>query len=157
MNEGVLLEEFGEVLMKTRFVGLIVLLVFFLDQLTKTLIDQSLALKQSINIIPHVFNLTKVYNTGASFSILKGQVWFFILFAFVVIIAILYYYKKIPAHYKVYVALILGGTIGNLVDRIQYHHVIDFIDFRIWPIFNIADTAVVIGAIGLIYYIVQDK
>lgn len=143
--------------MKSKYVGLIILLIFFLDQLTKSLIDKSLEIKQSIAILHPVLYFTKAYNTGASFSILKGYTWFFILFAFIVIIAIIYYYKRIPAHYRIYIALILGGTIGNLVDRIRFQYVVDFIDIRIWPVFNIADTAVVIGALGLIYYIVKEK
>ncbi len=142
--------------MKTKFVGLIIIFIFFLDQITKSLIDQALTLKQSITIFPNIFYFTKAYNTGASFSILQGQQWFFILFAIVVVIAVIYYYKKIPVNNRLFIAFILAGTIGNLVDRLQYGYVIDFIDFKIWPVFNIADTAVCIGAAGLIYYILKD-
>ena len=142
--------------MKTKFVTLLIILIFFLDQLTKRVIDQALTLKQSITILPNILYFTKAYNTGASFSILQGQQWFFILFAFLVIIAIIYYYKKIPINNRLFIAFILAGTIGNLVDRLQYGYVIDFIDFKIWPVFNIADTAVCIGAAGLIYYILKD-
>ncbi len=154
MKDVVQVEEFGN--MKTKFVTLLIILIFFLDQLTKRVIDQALTLKQSITILPNILYFTKAYNTGASFSILQGQQWFFILFAFLVIIAIIYYYKKIPINNRLFIAFILAGTIGNLVDRLQYGYVIDFIDFKIWPVFNIADTAVCIGAAGLIYYILKD-
>jgi len=154
MKDVVQVEEFGN--MKTKFVTLLIILIFFLDQLTKRVIDQALTLKQSITILPNILYFTKAYNTGASFSILRGFSWFFILFAILVIIVVIYYYKKIPVNNRLFIAFILAGTLGNLVDRLQYGYVIDFIDFKIWPVFNIADTAVCIGAAGLIYYILKD-
>ena len=142
--------------MKTKFVALLIVIIFILDQIIKSLIDNALTLKQSITILPNILYFTKAYNTGASFSILQGQQWFFIIFAIVVIITIIYYYKKIPINQRLFIAFILAGSLGNLVDRIHYGYVIDFIDFKIWPVFNIADTAVCIGAAGLIYYILKD-
>ena len=83
----------------------------------------------------------------------KGLNWFFVFFSVIVIIAIFYYLKKIVKSRKLLqfaAGLLLGGTIGNLIDRVAYGAVIDFIDFRVWPVFNIADSAVTIGVIILI-------
>jgi len=67
------------------------------------------------------------------------------------------YYKRIPQKYHIFVALILGGTIGNLIDRLFRGFVVDFIDFSFWPAFNIADMAISIGAIFLIILLIKDK
>jgi len=85
--------------------------------------------------------------------------WILILITIVIIGIILYYYKDLPKKYLpiISTSLILGGAIGNLIDRFLFGFVIDFIDFRIWPAFNIADSAVTIGVIGLIIYFWQTK
>ncbi len=127
--------------------------IVFSDQLTKFLIKQNFQLNQSIPIIKNILHLTYVTNTGSAFGLFKELNWFFVLFSVIVIIAIFYYIKNIIKNEKflqLAVGLLLGGTIGNLIDRIAYGAVIDFIDFRIWPVFNIADSAVTIGIIILI-------
>lgn len=129
------------------------LFVFILDQLTKSLIRQNIQLNQSIPIIKNALHLTYITNTGSAFGLFKGLNLFFILFSIIVIIAIFYYLRKIVKNKKLLqfaVGLLLGGTIGNLIDRIVYGAVTDFIDFRIWPVFNAADSAVTISAILLI-------
>ena len=105
---------------------------------------------------PVLFFLKYMQNTGASFSILRGYTWFFIAFAVIVLIVIFYLYPRMHIKYRPYIGLIIGGTIGNLIDRVYLGYVIDFIDFKIWPVFNIADTAVCIGAAFLIIYIWKD-
>lgn len=127
--------------------------IVFSDQLTKFLIKQNFQLNQSISVIKNILHLTYVTNTGSAFGLFKELNWFFVLFSVIVIIAIFYYIKNIIKNEKflqLAVGLLLGGTIGNLIDRIAYGAVIDFIDFRIWPVFNIADSAVTIGIIILI-------
>ena len=127
--------------------------IVFSDQLTKFLIKQNLQLNQSIPVIKNILHLTYITNTGSAFGLFKGFNWFFILFSLVVIIVIFYFINQIKNNEKmmrISVSLVLGCTIGNLIDRIAYGAVIDFIDFRIWPVFNIADSAVTIGIIILI-------
>ena len=129
------------------------LFIVFLDQLTKFLIKQNFQLNQSIPIIKNILHLTYIINTGSAFGLFKGLNIFFILFSIIVIIVIFYYLKKIIENEKALlfaIGLLLGGTIGNLIDRVFYGVVTDFIDFRIWPVFNLADSAVSISVILLI-------
>lgn len=129
------------------------IIVFFLDYLTKTLVKQNLLLGQSIPIIKNALHLTYITNSGSAFGLFKGFNLFFILFSAAVIAIVLYYSKKIKETERALqfaVGLLLGGTMGNLMDRIFYGSVIDFLDFRIWPVFNVADSAVTISVIFLI-------
>ena len=137
----------------------IALLIFLIDQLTKYIINKSMVVGQSIPLINNIFHLTYTQNTGAAFGILKNHQLIFILFALFVISLILYYWQRIPQKNIIIVpiGLILGGTIGNLIDRLRFQYVIDFLDFRIWPTFNIADSAITIGAILLIFYVWKKK
>ncbi len=129
------------------------LFIVFLDQITKFLIKQNFQLNQSIPIIKNILHLTYITNTGSAFGLFKGLNVFFILFSIIVIILIFYYLNKIKENEKALlfaIGLLLGGTIGNLIDRVFYGVVTDFIDFRIWPVFNLADSAVSISVILLI-------
>ncbi|MBI2659558.1 signal peptidase II [Candidatus Woesearchaeota archaeon] len=130
----------------------VAVLVVILDQLTKLLINQNFQLGQSIPIIKNLLHLTYVTNSGSAFGLFKSLNAFFILFSIAVIIAIFFHLKKIVKSEKLLqlaVGLLLGGTLGNLMDRIFRGSVIDFIDFRIWPVFNVADSAVTISVILL--------
>ncbi len=131
------------------------LIVLILDQWSKIAIDRSMHLYESIAIIPG-FNLTYVHNTGAAFSFLSEaggwQRWFFAAMAFVISVALtlwLYRLKKYETLLACALALVLGGAIGNLIDRLAYGYVIDFLDVfyqsQHWPAFNIADSAISIG------------
>jgi len=94
-----------------------------------------------------------VTNTGSAFGLFKGFNFIFVIFSFIVIITIVYYIKKIKNNERILqfsIGLLLGGTIGNLIDRLFYSYVVDFIDFRIWPVFNVADSAVTISIALLI-------
>ena len=138
---------------KNIFVFSSALLIIFLDQLTKFLIKQNFKLHQSIPIIKNILHLTYVTNTGSAFGLFKGFNIFFILFSVIMIIVIFYYLKSVMKKEKLLqfsIGLLLGGTIGNLIDRLYFGSVIDFIDFRIWPVFNVADSAVTISIILLI-------
>ena len=130
----------------------ITLFVVILDQLTKFQIRQKFQLGQSIPIIKNALHLTYVTKTGSAFGLFRGINLFFVLFSIAVIVAIFYYLRKIVDDKKLQfaVGLLLGGTIGNLIDRTLYGAVTDFIDFRIWPVFNVADSAVTISVALLI-------
>ncbi|HHT63501.1 MAG: signal peptidase II [Bacillota bacterium] len=129
------------------FVSLTVLII---DQVSKFLVKSNLAELESIPIIRNVFHLTYVNNTGAAFSLLQGKTSFFIVVTILALFFALYFYFKVDKE-KVWlrlgIALALGGALGNLIDRLRFGKVIDFFDFRIWPVFNIADCAVVVGVI----------
>ena len=138
---------------KNIFVFSTALVIVLLDQLTKYAIKQNFQLNHSIPIINKIFHLTYVTNTGSAFGLFKGLNLFFILFSIIVIVVIFYYINKRKENEKTMkfaIGLLLGGTIGNLIDRLVYGAVIDFLDFMIWPVFNIADSAVTISVILLV-------
>ncbi len=143
----------------SRVFILLAVIIFVLDQLTKLLISSLMSLGQSISLIPSILHITYIHNFGAGFSILQNQRCFFIVFSLIVIGVIFYNYKKIISNKKlsITVALILAGAVGNLIDRLFHGYVIDFIDFRIWPVFNIADTSLTIGTILLVWYFWKEK
>lgn len=134
------------------FLGILVL-----DQLTKALITVSFLPGESLPLIDGIFHITYVLNPGAAFGILAHQNWFFVLAAAVILVAFVRYYPRLRhengfLHYGC-VAL-LAGTAGNLIDRLQGGLVIDFFDFRVWPVFNLADIAIVGGVISMAYAII---
>ena len=127
-----------------------------LDQITKAMATANLEMWTPIEVMPF-FNFMLAHNTGAAFSFLADsggwQRWFFTTIAFVVSIAIIVWIKKLKPEEKtmgISLALILGGAIGNLIDRVRFGYVVDFIDIYVgtshWPAFNIADSAITIGA-----------
>jgi signal peptidase II len=133
------------------------LLAVILDQGSKLVIAGSMQLYQSIPIMPY-FNLTYVHNTGAAFSFLSEaggwQRWFFAGLALVISIVIAVWLARLKQHetlLAVALSLVLGGAIGNLIDRLAYGYVIDFLDVYYqtwhWPAFNIADSAITLGVI----------
>jgi signal peptidase II len=135
-------------------------LAIILDQGSKLTVDGLMQLYQSIPVMPY-FNLTYVHNTGAAFSFLSEaggwQRWFFAVLAALISVAITAWLAKLKQHetlLAVALALILGGAIGNLIDRLAYGYVIDFIDVYYqtwhWPAFNIADSAITIGVVLMI-------
>ncbi len=135
-------------------------LVVVLDQVTKYLVSDSLQLYQSIPILPSL-NLVLAHNTGAAFSFLSDaggwQRWFFAVLAIVVSAVILVWIVRLKQHelrLAIALSLVLGGAIGNVWDRIMLGYVVDFIDVYYgdwhWPAFNVADSAICIGAILLI-------
>ena len=151
--------------MKNRFDrrGLMLLGVSFaviaLDQYTKGLVRQYLPLNQSWNPIPWldpIVTLTYVRNTGAAFGLFPNMGPFFVFVAMVVIALIIIYYRKISSAswvLRLALGLQLGGATGNnMIDRLWYGYVTDFVDVRIWPVFNVADSAVVVGTFLLAYY-----
>ena len=140
----------------------IALLVVVADQLSKIGIRSNLALGESLPETG-LFRLTHVYNTGAAFGLFQGQTFpltIVAIFGIVVILLFtLLFYHRFPLLGsrlgKPALGLILGGTIGNLIDRLRFGGVTDFIDVGIWPAFNIADSAVVVGTIILAYTLLR--
>lgn len=127
---------------------LISAIILFLDQLSKFLISNTLSPSESIPILKDIFHLTLIQNTGAAFGIFHQQTLFFIIAACVVIGLILISHRRFIGRsllFRVGLALILGGALGNLIDRLRFGFVCDFLDFRIWPVFNIADTSICVG------------
>jgi signal peptidase II len=132
------------------------LIIILIDQITKFLVKTNFQLKESLPIINNIFHLTYIHNFGAGFGILQQQQLVLIFISLMVVGAIFYYFDRIKDKeilLQFLVGFILGGTIGNLIDRISYGFVIDFLDFRIWPIFNVADSFVTVGVIGVIIYL----
>lgn len=132
------------------------LLFLIADQVTKTWVANSFELYQSLSVLPF-FNITYVHNPGAAFSFLADQDgwqrWFFTAIATIASVIFTVWLAKIPKTQKmlsIAVALMLSGALGNLIDRVLFGYVIDFLDFHIankhWPAFNIADSMIFIGA-----------
>lgn len=138
---------------------IIVILILSLDQFTKFLVNNKLSLYQTIPVIKEVFYISLVHNRGAAFGLFKNQAYLFILTALFAIILIYFSLKESRkvSLYSASLGFILAGTIGNLIDRLRFGYVIDFLDFRIWPVFNIADSAITIGAIVLGWCIIFKK
>lgn len=139
------------------FYFFIIIAVVILDQILKNLTVNSMSLYESIPVIQDVFHITYIHNTGAAFSIMEGKISILILLPMVMIIAALVFMiimrKKGHTVMMTSVALIAGGGIGNLIDRIAVGYVVDYLDFRVFPIFNLADIAVCVGCGLLIIYV----
>lgn len=128
-------------------------LVFLVDRITKILALNYLS-GSSLKVLPGIFHLTLVFNNGAAFGLLKGWNTFFIVMSLLIIGAIFLYIRTARAKdvlLSFAAGLILGGAAGNLVDRIYFAGVVDFLDFRIWPVFNVADSCVTAGIFLLIW------
>jgi len=137
---------------------IIIILLVGIDQAIKYAIRANMTLRETIPIIEGVFHLTYIQNTGAAFGILQGQTAFLIALPAILVVAILIYLHKKTngSHFTLplSLALICGGGIGNLIDRVRFGAVIDFIDFRIFPIFNAADIFVCVGCGLLILHMI---
>jgi len=133
--------------------------VLLFDRMTKYLVLLYMTTGQSIPVIENIFHLTFVKNPGAAFGLFAYRTMFFILVTTVVAAVIVYFQHTLPPGKKLLrtgLGLQLGGALGNLTDRIQGGYVIDFFDFRFWPVFNIADMAIVGGVAILAYEILRD-
>ncbi len=148
---------------------LIALAVVLLDRLSKWLVASNIALHDSIVVVPGFFRLTHVQNRGAAFGIFddtpgEWKITVLILFsliALVVVTALLWKNSHAMTTTGIGLSLVLGGAVGNLWDRLADHHVVDFLDFFVgtyhWPAFNLADSAIVVGAVLLVAEIVFAK
>lgn len=138
------------------FYYLIALLVIALDQLTKWMIVKKMEYGESIEIIENLLYITSHRNRGAAWGILQGQMWFFYIITIAVIIGLVYYIQKMAKEsilLGVALGLMLGGAIGNFIDRVARQEVVDFVHTYIFrysfPVFNVADAALSIG-VGLL-------
>lgn len=154
---------------KYTILPVVAMVVVLVDQLTKWIVLQQMALYQIIPIVPNFFNLTRVHNPGGAFGFMAGQtpgvrVVLFIVISLLAAGFIIYLYVSTPQNYIWLLgglSLIFGGAVGNLIDRIRFGEVIDFLDFYIsdvhWPAFNIADSGISVGMTILVFHILFKK
>ncbi|AKG35672.1 signal peptidase II [Paenibacillus durus] len=142
---------------------LIALIVFLLDQGTKYLISTRLEIDEQIPVIGNFFVITSHRNRGAAFSILEDQRWFLILVTVVVLIGIVWYLNKVKRTRRLLpfaLSLVLGGAVGNFLDRALTGEVVDFLRFNFgsytFPIFNVADSCIVVGVALIILDSIMD-
>ena len=152
------------------FALFLLILVLVLDQITKVLVINSFQLYESLEIIPGLFSLTYLTNKGAAFGFLAGvdaawRHYFFLTLASVALVLLgvaWYRMRKDHPFYGPALALIAGGAMGNVIDRVRLGAVVDFLDFYIaghhWPAFNVADSAITVGvALFLVANILEEK
>jgi len=128
--------------------------IAIVDQGIKYYVQSQMTLSMSIPVINGVFHITYIVNPGAAFSILENQTALLVAVAAGLLAALAYFYRYIaagPRLIRLGVGLLAGGAMGNLIDRVTTGYVVDFLDFRIWPVFNSADVAIVTGVGSLIY------
>jgi signal peptidase II len=134
-----------------------------MDQISKLLIARTLILYESVVVIPKIFNLTLVHNDGIAFGLWGGNNFILGFIAILILLSGIWYARKLDWHLKnvnIIAALIIGGAVGNLIDRAQHGYVIDFLDFYInqhhWPAFNIADSCITISVIYILFTVWTD-
>lgn len=129
-------------------------LILVIDRVVKILVNKYIPLDKTIKVFKKIIYLTNVHNKGAAFSVMYGQRIFLILISLIFLGLIIYYIIK-HNKYNIEFSFIIGGLIGNLIDRVIFGYVIDYIGLKIFnyyfPIFNIADSFIVIGALLLIF------
>ncbi|MDI6731987.1 MAG: signal peptidase II [Candidatus Margulisbacteria bacterium] len=133
--------------------------IFVLDQILKNLVNKYMVIGQSLPIIDNIVKLTYVRNTGAAFSLFLGYSSYLIVIGILAMLVIIYFHLTVPRkHYysQVALAFILGGSLGNLFDRISRGFVIDYIDFGFWPVFNLADIMINIGVVMIAAHILKE-
>ena len=142
---------------------LVVGIILLLDQVTKEIVMQGLSLREPLEIIPGFFTLTYIRNAGGAFGLLAGEAtrtraFFFLAVSGLALGVIVYLYTKLPPGkpwIAAALAMIFGGALGNMVDRLRFGEVVDFLDFHIgtvhWPAFNVADSAISVGA-GILFF-----
>ena len=144
-------------------------LIIIADQITKAVILKTLPLYHSVAVIPGFFSITHIHNPGGAFGFMSNQSsnlqrLIFLVVSLIAVGLIFYFYMKTPNTYRVLstgLALVFGGAIGNMVDRIRMGKVVDFLDFYAgnlhWPAFNIADSAVTVGMIIFLFHLLFNK
>ena len=134
---------------------IVIIFVVVLDQLTKFFAKGFLDWQEPKVIIDNILSLTLTKNTGGAFSILHGNNLLLFFAGILITIALFYYLMRADKREVMPIAFIMGGAIGNLIDRVLHGGVIDFIQVSIWPIFNIADIAISLGVILLIIRLIK--
>lgn len=135
---------------------LVTIAVLLLDQGTKYWILNYLEVWESIPLLPGWLQLTLVQNPGAAFGLFANWTGLFVLVTLAAVLLALILYRRILTldwQFQLALALGLGGAVGNLIDRVRFGHVVDFIDLLFWPVFNVADMAIIAGVVLLGYKI----
>ena len=139
------------------------------DQISKMIILRSIPLYETIPVIPGFFNMTHIHNPGGAFGFMAGQgpevrSLLFLAMSSLAAVVIVYFYLRTPAVYSwlsTALLLIFGGAIGNMIDRLRFGEVVDFLDFYAggyhWPAFNVADSGITVGMAILVYHLLFDK
>jgi signal peptidase II len=142
---------------------LVALAALTVDQWTKYLVVSNLELYESWAPLPalaDLFTIHHVTNTGAAFGLFQNGSLVFAVVAIVVSVVIVLYYRHLPDGewlVRLSLGLQLAGALGNLIDRVRVGHVIDFLDFQVWPVFNLADASIVCGVILLAYLLLREE
>jgi signal peptidase II len=159
----------GELSPKTRLVFIVLIVIVAFDQATKIIVDRMLPLHSSVPVIENFFSLTYIRNTGAAFGLFAQSGEFFrrtflISFSLAAIGFIILMLRRLPESEKaltIALGFILSGAVGNLIDRLIYGEVIDFLDFYWngyhWPAFNVADSFITIGVVIILYRLATTK
>ncbi len=131
----------------------IVLFICLLDQISKLYAREYLQNVPTIPVINGIFHLTLTFNTGAAFGMLRGYPQIFTVISVIAVAAIsCLIILRVSPFFRIEIvglSMLLGGTIGNLIDRLRFGYVVDFIDLRVWPVFNLADSCITVGALVL--------
>jgi signal peptidase II len=139
---------------------IVALAILLIDQLFKHLIHGSMHLGQSIPVMGNALKLTYVRNTGAAFSLFIGFSPYLVVAGLLVVAAVIYFHHKIPQKnlpLQAGLAFVLGGSLGNLLDRIVRSYVIDYLDITIWPVFNFADIMINVGVILIAFKLFEEE
>ena len=143
----------------------LVTVLVFIDQVTKLAVLKRLHQNDSVPVINNIFHITLVYNTGSAFGFLRNQNWILTYLSIVAIIAVLFLLVRRPKFsselylhiWQSALLLVLCGATGNLFDRLRLGYVVDFFDFRIWPVFNFADSMITCGVILLLFILFKKE
>jgi signal peptidase II len=145
-----------------RFGGILTIagITLLLDRLSKAWVIHHFQLGESHRLASY-FYWTYVRNTGTAFGLFQGNNKALVIMAFLILASLLYGARGLSERGGFWgalgVALVLGGAVGNVIDRLHYGCVIDFLDFRVWPVFNVADSAITVGAISIIIGLLWNK
>jgi signal peptidase II len=143
--------------------------VIVLDQISKLVILRRIPMFEILPVIPGFFNITHIHNPGGAFGFMASQgpeirSLLFLAMSSLAAVVVLYFYFSTPAHYVWLTSallLIFGGAVGNMIDRVRFGEVVDFLDFYIggyhWPAFNVADSGITVGMTVLVYHLLFDK
>ena len=143
--------------------------VIILDQITKLIVLREIPMFEILPVIPGFFNITHIHNPGGAFGFMASQgpeirSFLFLAMSSLAAVVVLYFYFSTPAHYVWLTSallLIFGGAVGNMIDRVRFGEVVDFLDFYIggyhWPAFNVADSGITVGMTILVYHLLFDK
>ncbi len=145
--------------------AILVAVLVFIDQVSKFAVLKRLHQNDSVPVINNIFHITLVYNTGSAFGFLRNQNWILTYISIFAIIAILYLLVRRPKFssdlylhiWQSALLLVLCGATGNLFDRLRFGYVVDFLDFRIWPVFNFADSMITCGVILLLFILFKKE